>query len=160
MQTRAINMASPSFKPSSTPGMPLFPLSPERVNTRLANINSNGPSVPPSPSLPDLSPSKNATLNSDVQAMVSRFNSLEINDHVELHKRDVAALKRAQMGREEAETELRRCREELRQLKRDVDEGSGRERKVMKRLDVVMVSIFHTALQSGGHRRVLDEVTR
>lgn len=119
--------------------MPLFPLSPERINTRATANNSNNQNYPPAPSMPDSSRSKHAQSNSEVQAMVSRFNSLEINDHVELHKRDMAALKRAQMGREEAETELRRCREELRQFKKDIDEGSGRERKVMKRLDVVMV---------------------
>lgn len=131
-------MDSPPFKFPPTPSMPLFPLSPERVNTRAAQSN-NGQGVPSSPSMPELGRPKHMQSNSEVQAMVSRFNSLEINDHAELHKRDAAALKRAQMGREEAETELQRCREEARQLRKGIDEGNGRERKVMKRLDVVMV---------------------
>lgn len=71
--------------------------------------------------------------------MVARFNSLDIRDHVELRKKDEAALKRAQMGREEAEEQLKRVREESRKLKRDLDDGGDRERKMMKRIDTVMV---------------------
>lgn len=51
-----------------------------------------------------------------------------------------AALKRAMLGREEAESEMRRYRDEVRGLRRYVDEGRERERKVGERLETVMVS--------------------
>lgn len=130
------------FKFPISPGKPLFPLSPERVNaTRHAAYNSNGgTSMPQSPSLPDLGLSnKHRPSNSDVQAVIARFNSLDIKDHAELRKRDEAALRRAQMGREEAENEVKKSREENRALRKDIEEGKDRERKVAKRLEVVMV---------------------
>lgn len=71
--------------------------------------------------------------------MVARFNSLDIKDHAELRKRDKAALERAQMGREEAESELKKTREHIRALKKEQDESKDRERKVMRRIDVLMV---------------------
>lgn len=52
-----------------------------------------------------------------------------------------AALKRAMLGREEAETELRKFREENKALKKAVDEGKERERKVGERLESLMVGI-------------------
>jgi hypothetical protein len=50
-----------------------------------------------------------------------------------------AALKRAMLGREEAESEMRRYRDEVRALRRQVDEGKERERRVGERLEAVMV---------------------
>ena len=72
-------------------------------------------------------------------------------------KRDEVALKRSEMAREmaelelgkmrreweEQEHELRRLKEEFRRQKRDVEEGRDRERKTMKRLEVLMVSLSH-----------------
>jgi hypothetical protein len=55
-------------------------------------------------------------------------------------KANDAALKRAMVGREEAETEMRRYREEVRTLRKQVEEGNARERKVGERLEAVMVS--------------------
>jgi hypothetical protein len=43
------------------------------------------------------------------------------------------------MGREEAESETRRLKEENRLLRREIEEGRGRERKVAERIDGVMV---------------------
>ena len=127
--------------------MPLFPISPERVNAGRGQPQSpNG--FPMSPSLPDLGKPKHNKANSDVQGMVARFNSLDIKDHAELRKKDEAALKRAQLGREEAEEQLRRVREETRRMKRELDEGGERERKMMKRLDVVMVSSWNKSAYS------------
>lgn len=51
-----------------------------------------------------------------------------------------AALKRAMLGREEAESEMRRYREESRSLRKQIEEGRERERKVGERLETVMVS--------------------
>lgn len=130
--------------------MPLFPISPERVNGLRGQPQSpNG--LPSSPSMPDFGKPKHNKSNSEVQSMVARFNSLDIRDHAELRKRDEAALKRAQIGREEAEEQLKRAREETRRLKRDVDEGGERERKMMKRLDAVMVSRLPEGPSSGFH---------
>ena len=50
-----------------------------------------------------------------------------------------AALKRAVLGREEAESETRRLREENHLLRHDVEEGRARERRVGERLEGVMV---------------------
>lgn len=81
--------------------------------------------------------------NSDVQGMVARFNGLNIQDRLEEKiKKKEAALSRANMGREEAEAQVKELREEGRAAKRDLDESRDRERRVAKRLDVVMVSIF------------------
>jgi hypothetical protein len=52
-----------------------------------------------------------------------------------------AALKRAMLGREEAESELRKSREETKALKKAIDEGKERERKVGERLEALMVGI-------------------
>jgi len=72
--------------------------------------------------------------------MVARFNSLDIKDHAEMRKKDEAALRRAQMGREEAEEEMRKMKEESGRLEKELEETREREKKVVKRLDVVMVS--------------------
>ena len=145
----------PPFKFPSTPSMPLFPISPERANNAASpthnkeNVKTptNAP-IPLSPSLPDLSfsPSSHFRASSDVQGMVARFNSLDIKDHAEIHKKDLAALKRAQMGREEAEEQLkwskdhvRDLQQQLADLKKDMGEGGQRETKMMNRLDSAMV---------------------
>ena len=52
------------------------------------------------------------------------------------------------VGREEAETEMRRYREEARMLRKQVEEGNARERKVGERLETVMVS-FYVAMHAG-----------
>lgn len=90
--------------------------------------------------------------SSDVRAAVARFEQL---DHRELHRRDEAAVRRAEMAREMAELdarrlrddkdgfekEARRIREEARKMKKEAEESRERERKVAKRLEVVMVSL-------------------
>lgn len=53
-----------------------------------------------------------------------------------------AALKRAMLGREEAETELRKYRDETKTLRKAIDEGKERERKVGERLETLMVGIL------------------
>lgn len=170
------------FRFPATPGMPLFALSPERVNKQRLNLmqspslpilpGSNGLDnsafladsefsrqnediafkVPGSPSRREngsplekndasgFSPPKHWRTNSDVQGIVARFNGLEIKDRLEDRiKKSEAALKRMQMGREEAEAQVKELREEGRTLKKDLDESRDRERRVTKRLDVVMV---------------------
>lgn len=72
----------------------------------------------------------------------SPFNSLSMSAHSKLLERKTAdaALKRAMMGREEAEAEMRKLREETAALRKSIEEGKERERKVGERLEAVMVS--------------------
>jgi hypothetical protein len=79
-----------------------------------------------------------------VQGLVKRFEHLDVRDRdaesVERKRRHEAELRRAQIAREEAESDVRRLREEVRRLKKEGDDSRDRERRVAKRLEVVMVS--------------------
>ena len=125
----------PVFKFPASPGLPLFPVSPERANRQ---------QLPQSPSLPSISNIQNDPFiahsrgNSDVQGKVAQFNNLS-KEAAQRRKDSEAALKRAVLGREEAESETRRLREENRLLRQDVEEGRARERRVGERLEGVMV---------------------
>ena len=74
---------------------------------------------------------------------MKRFEHLDVRDQdaesAERRKRHEAELRRAQIAREEAESDVKRLREELRRMKKDGEEGRERERKVARRLEVVMV---------------------
>lgn len=74
-----------------------------------------------------------------VHDKINQFNSLAMQSKQLERKTADAALKRAMLGREEAETEMRRYREEARLLKKQVEEGKERERRVGERLEAVMV---------------------
>ena len=127
----------PVFRFPASPGTPLFPVSPERANRQ---------HLPQSPSLPsnlssnlsDPFTSSHSRLSSDVQGKVAQFNSLN-KEAIQRRKDHEAALKRAVVGREEAEGETRRLRETNDSLRREVEEGRGRERKVGERVESVMV---------------------
>jgi uncharacterized protein (DUF3084 family) len=85
-----------------------------------------------------------------VQGLVARFDGLSVKDY---KAQSEVAIRRADMAREMAEMErdksrreakaldeeVRRMREEMRKAKKDIEEGKERERKVSKRLEVVMV---------------------
>jgi len=121
------------FKFPTSPGTPLFPVSPERVNRQ---------PLPQSPSLPsNLSDpffSGHARAPSDVQGKVAQFNNLS-KENAQRRRDNEAALQRAVLGREEAEGETRRLREEHRLLRKEIEEGRGRERRVGERLEALMV---------------------
>lgn len=114
--------------PSGASATPLQPLSLDRVNHQnpmLASIRSD------------------AQRDSDVHDKIRQFNNLAHNTtsmskQLERMTAD-AALRRAMIGREEAETDMRRYREEARVLRRQVEDGRERERKVGERLETVMV---------------------
>lgn len=143
--------------------MPLFPLSPERVNGTRPPYDGK---LPQSPSLPEFgkgnidpsvfinrtsTPPRHSRNNSEahVGSMVARFDSLSIKDY---KQRDEVAIKRVEMAREmaelerdrlkgelkDAQEEIRKYKEEARRTKRELEESKERERKVVKRLDVVM----------------------
>jgi len=120
-----------AFKFPPSPGTPLYQVSPERVNQQRPQ------------SVYDESPSglnNRHSRESSVHDKVAVFNSLAYQGKQLERKTNDAALKRAMLGREEAESEMRRYREDVRALKRQLEEGQGRERKVMERLENVMVS--------------------
>jgi len=121
-----------TFKFPTSPGTPLYQVSPERANQQRPQ------------SLYDESPSGlhgRHSRESSVHDKVAVFNSLAYQGKQLERKTNDAALKRAMLGREEAESEMRRYREDARMLKKQLEEGQGRERKVMERLENVMVSL-------------------
>ena len=77
--------------------------------------------------------------DSAVHDKISQFNTLAMQSKQLERKTADAALKRAMVGREEAECEMRRYRDEVRLLKKHVEEGKERERRVGERLETVMV---------------------
>ena len=129
----------PVFKIPPSPGFPLFPVSPER---------SNRQHFPQSPSLPsDLAScqkdpfvSSHSRASSDVQGKVAQFNNLS-KEAIQRRKENEAALRRAVVGREEAEGETRRLKEETKLLRKELEEGRSRERRVGERVEAVMVRI-------------------
>ncbi|KAL9597748.1 MAG: hypothetical protein Q9219_004942 [cf. Caloplaca sp. 3 TL-2023] len=128
----------PIFKIPASPGTPLFPVSPERTN-RQHLIHS--PSLPHS--LKDPSAFTHAQENSDVQNKVAQFNSLS-KEAVQRRKDNEAAMRRAVVGREEAENETRRLRDENRTLRKELEEGKIREKRVAERLESVMEELHQT----------------
>lgn len=79
--------------------------------------------------------------DSSVHEKINQFNSLAVQSKQLERKTADAALKRAMIGREEAEAETRRYRDEARSLRKLVEEGKERERKVGERLETVMVCL-------------------
>ncbi|PHH64641.1 hypothetical protein CDD80_1111 [Ophiocordyceps camponoti-rufipedis] len=93
-----------------------------------------------------------------VHDKISQFNSLSIAmQSKQLERRTAdAALKRALVGREEAEAEMRRLRDEAAKLQRAVEEGRERERKVGERLETVMEN-YGRAKETHAHTQSLWE---
>nr|POE86521.1 hypothetical protein CFP56_46705 [Quercus suber] len=125
------------------------PSSPTRRANLFADYDPNGTSkasgfaLSDSPSLPEIHALRaHVRTNSDVQVLVKRFEHLDVRDRdaesSERRKKHEAELRRAQIAREEAETDVMRLREETRRLKKEGDEGRERERRLGKRLEVVM----------------------
>ncbi len=118
-------------------GTPLYPVSPERANRQ---------SHRHSPSLPSDLPTRirNSSImspgsrNSEVYEKVLAFNNLS-NGSPQKRKDNDAALRRAMVGREEAEGETRRLKEENHALRRDLEESQARERKVAHRVETLLV---------------------
>ena len=104
-----------------------------------------GGGIPQSPSLPEITALRShGRTNSDVQGLVKRFEHLDVRDRdaesAERIKRQEAELRRALMAREEAETDSKRLRAEIRKLERLADEGAEREHIVGRRVEVLTVS--------------------
>ncbi|KAI0843581.1 hypothetical protein F5Y06DRAFT_6834 [Hypoxylon sp. FL0890] len=126
-----IELEHSSSLPGSPGSAPLQPISPDRVNQqRDASVFS--------------SMRTDHYRDSEVHDKIRQFNNMaqtgpgaSMSRQLERKTAD-AALKRAMVGREEAEAEMRRYRDEARQLRRQVEESRGRERKVGERLEDVM----------------------
>ncbi|KAI1139934.1 hypothetical protein F5Y05DRAFT_336410 [Hypoxylon sp. FL0543] len=126
-----IELEHSSSLPGSPGSGPLQPISPDRVNQqRDASVFS--------------SMRTDDYRDSDVHDKIRQFNNMAHHGPTASMSRQLerktadAALKRAMLGREEAEAEMRRYRDEARQLRRQVEESRGRERKVGERLEDVM----------------------
>lgn len=103
-----------------------------------------GGGVAQSPSLPDITSLRShGRTNSDVQGLVKRFEHLDVRDRdaesEARRRKQEMELRRAQLGREEAESELQKWREECRRIAEDLKESRHRESKVSNRLEKVMV---------------------
>lgn len=79
--------------------------------------------------------------DNSVHDKISQFNNLSVTMQSKQLERKTAdaALKRAMLGREEAEGEMRRVKDEMKMLRKAIDEGKDRERRVGERLETVMV---------------------
>lgn len=115
----------------ASPGTPLFQVSPERVNQQRYDLTK-------SPSL-DLGSHSRHAREASVQEKAARFESLAFQGKQLERRTNDAALRRAMLGREEAENEMRRYRDEVKNLRKQLEEGAARERKVGERLEAVMV---------------------
>lgn len=110
-----------------SPGGPLQAATAERVNQQRESIFSH---------------LRSESRDSSVHDKISQFNNLSVSLQSKQLERKTAdaALKRAMLGREEAETEMRRYRDEVRAMQKAVEEGKDRERRVGERLETLMVS--------------------
>ena len=117
--------SSPSQPGSPGGGGPLQVVTPDRVNRRDSIFSSL----------------QRESRDSSVHEKINQFNNLSIAMQSKQMERKTAdaALKRAMVGREEAEAEMKRMKEEQKLLRREIDEGKERERKVGERLEAVMV---------------------
>ncbi|KAK3370860.1 hypothetical protein B0T24DRAFT_667651 [Lasiosphaeria ovina] len=101
-------------------------------------------------------PGADDSRDSSVHEKINQFNSLAMQSKQLERKTADAALKRAMLGREEAESEMRRYRDEARALKKQVDEGKERERRVGERLETVMEN-YGRAKETHAHTQALWE---
>lgn len=180
-----MNSPSPSKYPNRD-GLPLSQLSPERVNGRVAKIDDMvkaspvaqlssarrrgedslfGPVIPHSPSLPEVSIfTDHIRMNTDVSGLVKRFEHLDVRDRdaesQERRRRHEEALSRAEVAREEAESELAKCREVLRAQKKEYEDCKARERKADRRIDMLVVSGYVGVTCAGTDRARMNRLAR
>jgi hypothetical protein len=152
----------PPTRFAASPGTPLFPLSPERVNKlglgAPASPKFGEPGLSLKPSLLSGSPeshfrrsrNNSGAVDPYVQGLVARFDGLSVKDY---KAQSEVAIRRADMAREMAEMEqdksrreakaldeeVRRMREEMRKAKKEIEDGREGSRKLAKRLEAVIV---------------------
>ncbi|KAL8914194.1 MAG: hypothetical protein Q9172_007140 [Xanthocarpia lactea] len=96
---------------------------------------------------------------SDVQNKVAQFNSLS-KEAVQRRKDNEAAMRRAVLGREEAENETRRLKDENKGLRQELEEGKARERKVAERIEAVMEELHRTKETQAHAQSVYEKEVR
>lgn len=115
-----------SLSLSLTPTGPLSPLqtsTPDRINQRRKS---------------QMTPFRTDGYDSPVLEKISQFNNMSGQSRQQ-ERRTTDALRRAVLGREEAEVEMKRMKDEIDQLQSAIEQGKERERKVGQRLETVMV---------------------
>lgn len=140
----------PSLSPTLSPTKVLHPVSPERMNQQ---------GIPASPSLPsDLLSLQHKTTKgvSDVQAKVAFLNSLSRGGSPATPAQSAAnhaALQRAMLGREEAESALSSVQEEL-------SEAQSRERRISERLESLLEELHGTKERQAHERSIFEKEIR
>ncbi|KAK2939386.1 hypothetical protein FoTM2_002604 [Fusarium oxysporum f. sp. vasinfectum] len=131
--------------PPGSPGGPLQAVTADRVNQQRERESM-------------FSHLRGGSRDNSVHDKISQFNNLSVTMQSKQLERKTAdaALKRAMLGREEAETELRRYREENKNLRKAIDEGKDRERKVGERLESLMEN-YGRAKETHAHTQALWE---
>lgn len=117
---------------SPSTGNALHPVSPERVNQQRPKDNKLD--------------YRGHSRESSVHDKVSLLNNLSVQSKQLERKANDAALQRAMLGREEAESEMRKWRTEAEALRRQIPEFERRERKVSERLEQYMVGIMFVCI--------------
>lgn len=118
-----------------------------------------------------LSPTRSAP-DVSVQGLVARFNTLQVNDRDEEAQRQIkrleAALRRAEIAREEAESEAKALRRDIKEMQeeRQKDKGSAQERcdeyevwsgiEASRCLGLRKVADRHTEKVRKGQKRIPD----
>ncbi|KUI67741.1 hypothetical protein VM1G_02854 [Cytospora mali] len=149
---------SPTKRASSGPSetmAPFDPVSSDRLNTPQ---QQQQPGSEKRHSIHTLaSPTRSShSRDSSVSDKINQFNTLASQNKSLERKTADAALKRAMLGREEAEAEMRKYRDEARALKRQVEDGRDRERRVGERLETVMEQ-YGRAKETHAHTQALWE---
>lgn len=129
----------PNYKFPASSGAPLNQVSPDRVNQQRYDIDTSA-------RVRLFDQEQSHSRDSSVHEKAAKFDTLAFQGKALERRTNDAALKRAMLGREEAESEMRRYRDEARLLRKEVQEGKDRERKVGVRLENVMVSFNATNL--------------
>ncbi|KAK9426041.1 hypothetical protein SUNI508_12665 [Seiridium unicorne] len=139
-----------SLADSPSDATALQPLTPDRVNQQRDSYFSP--------------PRSDHHRDSSIHDKIQQFNNMSkygpgtaasMTKQLERKTAD-AALKRAMLGREEAESEMRRFREEARLLRKQIEEGKERERRVGERLETVMEN-YGRAKETYSHTQALWE---
>ncbi|OQE40791.1 hypothetical protein PENCOP_c005G03038 [Penicillium coprophilum] len=139
-------MESPT-RPILSPSKALHPVSPERMNQQ---------TIPGSPSLPSdlLTLHHKSTRGvSEVQAKVAFLNGLSRGGSPANSAASNAALQRAIMGREEAESALATAQE-------DLSEAQTRERRISERLESLLEELHGTKERQAHERSIFEKEIR
>lgn len=142
-------MDSPTVKIPVSSGAPLHQVSPERINQQTSTQSSLSPEVAAHIQVKGSRPS------SEVQAKIAFLNNLsKINNHAvqstaTTSSTTTAALQRAILGREEAESLLQSMTMQL-------SEANERERKVSERLES-LIEDLHSLKERQAHERSIFE---